>query len=267
MKMMKKMFAKILTVVIGSAGCLCGNAASAEATYREDGIMPLASSTHTVYYEDKTNDEYKMVLRHPEYTFTPYVSSCACVAGANVIGFYDRYDENLIPDHQAGIVFQGQYAYRSEDTPVYAVIRQLYADMGTDDSGTTVPEFKNGMTTFCNRKGKTITFTSCMKNGKFDYATAQSYMESNLPIVLFCSGFNVANFNTFEGRDVINYYESTGNHVMVGFGYQIINYTVSSSNETYEFIKVASGTNSKSNGYFDIHYNTNINDAYAVNIY
>ena len=267
MKMMKKMFATILTVIIGSAGCLCGNAPSPEATYREDGIMPLSSSTQNIYYENKTNDEYKMVLRHPDYNSSPYVSSCACIAGANVVGFYDRYDENLIPNHTAGTVFYGQYLYNLEDTYVTELVKQLYTDMGTDSTGTTVTEFKNGMTKFCNRKGKSVTFTSCMKNGNFDYATAQSYMKSNLPVVLFCSGFNVADIDPYENRDVHSYYESTGNHVMVGFGYQVINYTVSSSIETYEFVKVASCTSSKTSGYFNIHYNTKINDAYAVNIY
>ena len=266
---MKKKVAIILAVLIGGAGCLCGNAAMArDTTYCDDGIMPLLATDHTVYYENKTQDTYRMVLRHPYYFSTPYASSCACVAGANVIGFYDRYDEDLIPNHQSGTVFQGQFLYSIEDTYTTEVVKQLYSDMGTTSSGTTVSEFKNGMIRFCLRKGKRITFTSCMKNGSFDYATAQSYMQSNLPVVLFCSGFNVADIAPYDGRDVISYYESTGNHVMVGFGYQVINYTYSSnSSGTYEFVKVASGTGSKSNGYYNIHYNTTINDAYAVEIY
>lgn len=265
---MKKLFATLLTAIICGA-CLCGNAVAAkDATYCDDGIMPLSLSSVTIDYESKSEDKFNMVLQHPDYTSSPYVASCACVAGANVIGFYDRYDENLIPNHSAGYNFMGQFIYKMEDDAVFDLVAQLYEDMGTDATGTTVTEFKNGMTTYCNRKGKSISFSSCMRNNQFDYEIAKSYMKANLPVVLFCSKYNVANFYTSENSDDIYYLESSANHVMVGFGYKTINYTISSTNTvSYQFIAVASGNDDKPNGYYDINYNTNINDAYAVYIY
>lgn len=265
---MKKLLATFLSALICGA-CLCGNAVAVkDTTYCDDGIMPLASSTIDIDYESKSTDEFNIVLKHPNYVSSPYVASCACVAGANVVGFYDRYDENLIPNHDAGYNFMGQFIYKMEDTYVTEVVKQLYADMGTDATGTTVTQFKNGMTTFCNRKGKNISFSSCMRNNKFDYEIAKSFMKANLPVVLFCDGYNVANFGTSENSDTIYYYESSANHVMVGFGYQVINYSITSnSNVLYQFIEVASGTNNKSSGYYDINYGTKINDAYAVYIY
>ena len=266
---MKKMLAIAVMVVIGGS-CLCGNAISKrDTTYCDDGIMLLAETNSVkVNYANKDEDTFSMALKHPYYTFSANPSDCACVAGANVLGFYDRYDEELIPNHASGSLLMGKYIYSIQDTSVYDVIRQLYVDMGTTSEGTTVQEFKNGMITYCNRKGKTITFTSCMKNGKFDYSTAKSYMEANQPVVLFCSGYNVADLWPYENYDLISYYESTGNHVMVGFGYKESSYTLSNSTKiTYQYMTVASGVATKSSGYFDINYKTNINDAYAINIY
>lgn len=265
---MKKILATVLTVIVGGA-CLCGNAVpSKDTAYCDDGISLLSETNIVVNYVDRSENKFNMVLRHPYYTTSPYLADCACIAGANVIGFYDRYDENLIPNHSSGYTFNEHFLYSIQDTNVTEVVRQLYADMGTDDTGTTVTEFKNGMVTFCNRKGKTISFTSCMQNGKFDYAAAKRYMEANLPVVLFCSGYNVADMGTFDNYDRINYYESSANHVMVGFGWKEVNYALTAtSNALYQYVAVASCTGNKSNGFYDINYNTNVNDAYAINIY
>ena len=265
---MKKLLAIIFTVILGGA-CLCGNAViSKDTTYCDDGIMPLAATSVKVEYESKSENQFKMSLRYPHYVSSPYVAACACVAGANVIGFYDRYDEELIPNHKSGTTFQGQFLYSIEDSYITELVKQLYADMGTNSAGTTVTEFKNGMIKFCNRKGKTITFTSCMKNKKFDYATAKSYMEANQPVVLFCSGYNVADMGTYDNYDRIDYVEYSANHVMVGFGWKEVNYNITATSSVlYQYIDVASGADSKSNGYYNINYNTTINDAYAINIY
>ena len=265
---MKKLFATILTVIIGGA-CLCGNAVAVkESTYCDDGIALLSETNITVNYVSKNEDQFNMVLRHPCYTASPYLAACACVAGSNIIGFYDRYDEELIPNHTSGKAFMGNFIYNSQDTYITDLVTQLYADMGTNAEGTTVTEFKNGMIKFCNRKGKTITFTSCMKNKKFDYATAKTYMEANQPVVLFCSGYNVADMGTYDNYDRINYNESSGNHVMVGFGWKEVNYNLTATSSVlYQYIEVASGSGDKSSGYYNINYKTTINDAYAINIY
>ncbi len=265
---MKQFLAVALMAIMGGANFFMGGIAVQESTYSDDGMSPYAASTVRVNYENKDENEYRMVLKHPNYTESVGLGDCACTAGANIIGYFDRYDENLIPNHTSGFVFQGQFIYNSASDAVTEVVRQLYNDMGTDDDGTTVREFTNGMIAYCNRMGKSISFTSVMKNKKFDYALAKAFMEYNQPIVLFCGGYNVADIYTDENTDSIYYYESTGNHVMVGFGYRETSYELSSSGSAfYQYITVASGYPFKSNGYYDIDYKTNIDDAYAINIY
>ena len=265
---MKKLFVIALMAVLGGS-CLCGNAITGvEESYRDDAMLLAESTSITVNYESKSENTFNMVLKHPEYSFTEKAGSCACIAGANVIGFYDRYDENLIPDHDAGKLFMGKYIYSIEDSAVFDVIRQLYSDMGTDDTGTTVAQFISGMRTYCSRKGKSISFISCMAGGSFDYSSAKTHMEENRPVVLFCAGYNVATINTYENSDKIYNYESTANHVMVGFGYKDITYTMAnSSTALYRYFEVASGVPLNDSGYYNIDYKTKINDAYAINIY
>lgn len=265
---MKKLLTTALVVILGGS-CLCGNVITdSNETYCDSGVFLAMDTSITIDYENKDENKFGMALKHPNYTFSANTSDCACIAGANVLGFYDRYDEDLIPNHKSGNLLLGEYIYSSQDTYIFDLIRQLYSDMGTDSTGTTVTEFKNGMIKFCNRKGKNISFTSCMRNNKFDYTVAKSYMESNQPIVLFCGGYNVADIAINEKSDRINYYESTANHVMVGFGYKEISYTSTTfASISYQYMTVASCNIVKASGYYDINYKTNINDAYAVNIY
>ena len=107
---MKKMLAIVAMAVIG-VSCLCGNTVLYhDITYCDDGIMLLAEvNSVTVNYETKNENPFSMVLRHPDYAFSANPSDCACIAGTNVLGFYDRYDENLIPNHSAGTNFMGNF--------------------------------------------------------------------------------------------------------------------------------------------------------------
>ena len=141
--------------------------------------------------------------------------------------------------------------------------------MGTTASaGTTAPQFLSGMKKYANRAGYTFGYSSCMSGSNFNYSSAKSGMQSNKPIALFLSGYNVARISPLENYDSIAYELSAANHVMVGFGYYEINYTYESgAQETFNFIYVASGVGIRATGYFNINYNTKINDAYAVSIY
>ena len=93
-------------------------------------------------------------------------------------------------------------------------------------------------------------------------------MRANQPVVLFCSGYNVVDSFLSEKSENIDYYESGANHVMVGFGYKIVDYTLSTGAALhYEYVTVASGVDGKPKGFYDINRNTKINDAIAINIY
>ena len=232
-----------------------------------DGGITTGGITINIPYKSRTQNDFWMAVMTPDYHTSPYVSSCACIAGANVVGYFDRYCPNLIPNFEPGYEYMGYYFYYGEMNEITPVVTQLYSDMGTTASaGTTTAQFLSGMTKYANRAGYNFSYSSCMSGSSFNYSAAKNGMHSNRPVVLFLTGYNVADIGPLDGYDSIAYILSAANHAMVGFGYYEINYTYDSgAQETFNYIYVASGI-SMATGYFNINYNTKINDAYAVSI-
>ena len=74
----------------------------------------------------------------PDYynTNNSLLNCCANVAGANIIGFYDRFYENLIPDYIPGISRGDNYSYYNMEFNLAKkqdVIIELYVRMGTNN--------------------------------------------------------------------------------------------------------------------------------------
>ena len=239
-----------------------------DALYGDGGTIS-GNSQVTIYYDSKTQDTYRMALSTPDCTSSPYVSACACIAGSNIVAYFDRYCPNLIPDFEPGYEYMGYYFYHGETSIMTDVVIQLYSDMGTTaESGTTAQQFLNGMKKYSNRAGYSFSYTSCMSSGKLNFSKVKSSMKNNQPLALFLSGYNVGFLGEHEGRDSMGYVLSAANHVMVGFGYRDVTYTYDTGeHETFNYIYVSSGAGSSPSGYFNINYNTKINDAFAVSIY
>ena len=239
-----------------------------DALYGDGGTIS-GSTLVTIYYDSKSEDYYKMALSTPYNSSSPYVSACACVAGSNIVAYFDRYCPSLMLDYEPGYEYMGYYFYYAQTSEMTDVVIQLYSDMGTtSESGTTAQQFLNGMKKYSNRAGYSFSYTSCMSGGNLSYSKVKGSMKNNQPVALFLSGYNVGFLELYEDRDSMGYLLSTANHVMVGFGYREITYTHDSGDkETLNYIYVASGVGDRPSGYFNINYNTKINDAFAVSIY
>ena len=228
-------------------------------------------SWENIYYNNKQELEHKLAYRHPGIIqISNYSNACAAVAGANLVQYWDRFKPNLIANFTPGTALGSNYIYKEPDSNTSNVIGQLYYDMETNigGSGATIAQFKNGLSTYCQRYGYNVTFISCFNNGNFDNATAKQYLENNIPIVLFVDPFTVAEvIANGQGNDYVEYLISDAPHVMAGFGYKEITYTLSdNTTRVDQYIAVASGLTDKARGYFNINYNTIIDDTYAVNI-
>ena len=234
-----------------------------------DGGTTSGTRQVNIPYKSRTQNDYWMALSIPCNSTSPYVSACACIAGSNIVAYFDRYCPSLIPDYEPGYEYMGYYFYHSTSNRMTEVVTQLYNDMGTTASeGTTTQQFLSGMTKYSSRAGYTFGYSSCMSGSNLNFSAAKNGMENNRPIALFLSGYNVAKIASYDNYDSIAYYLSSANHVMVGLGYNEITYTYDSgAKETFNYIYVASGVGSCPEGYFNINYNTKINDAYAVSIY
>ena len=218
-------------------------------------------------YISKQKEMFDLAIMYPDFTSSPAVSSCAAVAGANLLAFYDRYDENLIPNHVSGTLFGTGYVYRMEDEATFALTQLLYDYMGTDETGTTEAQFFDGLKAYCKTKNRSVSTISCMSYGSFNFSLAKTYIHENLPIVFFVGGYNVGHLSEEDHYDSVGYIISPANHVMVGFGYKEINYVTTTGNATDYYFEVASGLDGQPSGVYNINYKTKIIDAVAVNIY
>ncbi|MDE7439874.1 MAG: hypothetical protein K2N23_05155, partial [Clostridia bacterium] len=190
------------------------------------------------------------------------------VAGGNIVGYFDRYYEDLIPNHEAGKVVSGYYLYNFGDTYVTQAINSLYNDMGGDGNGITEAKFKSGLQKYCSRKGLSCDFTSLKSGGKLSYDSVKSSMKSGKPVALLLNTYNVCDLGFGTQKDYLDYMLFNSNHVMVGFGYRDTTYTLlNGSKSNYRFIYVSTGFGDPSDGYFNMDYNTNIVSAYGVNIH
>lgn len=231
--------------------------------YVDTGTSNTTMENLTIQYSTRTVKSHTLAYQYPCFDYSPAIGSCAAIAGGNIIGFYDRYDENLIPNHSSGKPIGTTYSYSIEDAEVHALIRELYTYMGTTTSGTTEKQFKDGLTNFCRDKGHSITFSSCMQGNSFSLSKAQNYLDVNQPIVFFLSGYNVVKMFEYNKQDDLSIYVSNATHIMIGFGYKTYIYN---GNNTYNYFSIASGIAGHSSGLYNINYRTKINNALAVNI-
>ena len=228
----------------------------------------VVADSKTVVYKTRTEDSWKMCVAPPQYAgISGYNNICTAIAAGNVIGFWDRFCENLIPNYTAYRELNGRYMYRLQDDEVSECIRQLAIDMN-GGNGTTVAECKSGMTTYCTRAGYSISFNKAMSWGSFNYSGAKTKMKNGEPILLFSQGFSVYDVlkDADNNKDVYSGYISTGNHAMVGFGYFDVTYTFADgSSSSSNYLQIASGQHDLLFGYFNVKAHQ-IDDAYGVRI-
>lgn len=240
----------------------------ADTAYAASGSF--TTSSETVYYTYRSYDGYVLASQYPKYTEVGgLTSACAPVAGGNLIGYYDRFYTNLIPNYTPGVdIGNGLYLYWAQSDATNDVIRDLYDDMGTTSIGTTYDQFISGMQTYCSRAGYTFSYNDCMSGGSLDYSYVKSEIDAGRPVALFVSQYTVSTIVQQSSSDYISNMHGTGNHVMAGFGYYDITYTLTSGGtQNSRYVAVATGLGRQSTGYFNIDRDTTINDACSINIY
>jgi len=212
----------------------------------------------TVSYSTKTTESYSIPYDLPNYFGrVNEVTGCANTAGAIVIGYYDRFFENLIPNYKSYIKVGKIIRYKTGTDEVLDLVEQLYQLMGTDVAhlGTTFTEFQNGMSRYVTDKGYTYSTIDVFTDGSFDIEKYKISVQNEKPVALFLSGYALINEITeAENSDTISSGYSADSHVAIGCGYKIDTYY--NSNGTVQgvrtYLKVASGSDIYGIGYLNI---------------
>ncbi|MDE7163277.1 MAG: hypothetical protein K2O44_04280 [Clostridia bacterium] len=236
--------------------------------YQTDTNANLEYKTVRVEYVSRSYDVKDLCYGQPRFSNNGWTGGCAAVAGGNLIGYYDRYYEDLIPNHTAGISNGELFLYYYADEYVNNMISTLYSYMGGSANGISEDGFKSGMKKYCSDKGLSCDFTSLKSGGKLSYDSVKSCINGGNPLVLFLNTYTVCNIHEKSTYAEISYQISQGNHVMPGFGYRNVKYTHSDGSVSdYKYINVTTGWGDPTTAYFNIEYCTNIVSAYKVNIH
>ncbi len=224
-----------------------------------------------IEYATKTTEEYSIEYDLPNIDGGAIGTSCANVAGAVIITYYDRFCENLLPNFVPYFIFFGAIFYRDTSAEVIQLTTTLNELMliGEPHVGTTFSEFQLGMETYAENQGYTYTSTNVFSNGSFNFNSYKNSVENNKPVAIFLTNFTMHNgILEEEGKDTIGRGYCPVSHVEVGCGYKIDTYYDSNGNviSTRTYLKVASGLNSYGIGYLSLNGESAISKAISTQI-
>ncbi len=264
--------ALILCIAPFGAAMSTASAATEQQESRYSGYGTELSTrevtSETISYTRKEESLTETIKRVPCYNqVADLPNSCGPIAGAIVVGFYDKYYEDLIPDYKT---YVASGAYKGRDS-VYIpkLMRELYTLMRTnvDDVGVSENDCLNGLKSYVTGKGHSLSYTN-VKSGKVvSESAALSSFNNNHPILLFCQKMDVYTYGTTENADVFACTHLEGAHVAVAFGvYTVKYYNGNTLFRTDKYLCIATGLGMKPTGFLKITSTDWCNGAYEVTI-
>ena len=225
----------------------------------------------TINYASKIPEEYSIKYDLPNYSGKAGQSNCANTAGGVILGYYDRFFENLIPNYQSYVRIGAVIRYKSASTNVDNMLDELYVLMDTDQGqlGTTYTGFQEGMKAYVENRGYTYSTTSLFSNGMFDFTKYKQAVKNNKPVAVFLQNFAMLNrIQENSTQDIISSGYCALSHVAVGCGYKQDRYYNAAGNllDTRTSLKVASALEEYNIGYLNINGLSTINRALSVTI-
>lgn len=227
-----------------------------EATYSSDfQELSLNAGTETISYASKDEETVALNYGVPLYYQNPALSnSCGPTAGAIIVGFYDRYYENLIPDYTS--YFTSNLKYKPTDRVVIpALMQELYTLMHTNeaDVGVNESDCLAGLKTYVQNKSRTISYSSIEKSSKVNEASYESAIKANKPVLLFNGETVLYGFSRQTDYDLLTVSKISGNHIFVGYGYNIVTYHLSNGSVRRDtYMRVACGLMLYDEGYIRV---------------
>lgn len=214
----------MLLVFVSVFGAWTGS--SVETRYA-DAMLLSTYANETIYYTSQ--DVIGPVTTPGKCPFYEGISgltnACGAIAGAEIVAYYDKYFPDLIPDWVSH--YSSSPKYRQQDsTYVPALMRDLYTRMRTnvDDVGVSRTDFLDGLQSYINSKGHTVSYQSIMSGSTLNYEQCKNAVNNNKVIALFVAPtdvYTVANGSNYDNVISINIASA---HIMVIFGYYELSY-------------------------------------------
>ena len=236
--------------------------------YPEVATCAVTSETFscTSMVETETVTQYRMPLYDATGDLT---NCCGAVGGAIIVGFYDRYYPDLIPNWTP-YFSNNMYKY-ADTTYVPAVIEELYVLMRTnvDDVGVSQTDCRNGLQTYFTNKGRTLTYSSVEVASSFYYPAYKQAINANKPVLMFCKDVTVSLlvYSNSQSAAVFSHQSISGGHIVVGYGYSTVNYYDGDEIiRTDNYLLVSTGRDGILDAYINISSTDWLVDGYAVTV-
>lgn len=280
---MKSIFKKLtcfvatLMAVCGSVVSLTANTASADQALQGRYYdKPVASTRtagdiETINFASIDNIYTQTPNRVPLYYHGTLENACGAIGGSIVVGYYDKYFQNLIPNYTNYYPATGKY--RPQDsTYIPALIQDMYTAMQTNvvAPGVSESECLDGLETYVEGKGYSLSYTAVKPyGGTFSHTAYQNAINNGKPVILFCDTVQLVQASEYDTYNQIIVAKESQDHIIVGFGYQIYRYYDASGNNfrTDTYLAVATGWNVNNIGFVEINDDGWLDSGFAVNIY
>lgn len=227
-------------------------------------IATYASETIS-YISREVVEDISTANATPKYSAVSGMQNgCGAVAGGIIVGFYDKYYAELIPEWDS---YYSSGIYRMQNgTYVKTLLLDLYDRMQTNvvAEGVSETEFKNGLKSYVVDHGYNLQYTSLGSGNNFNYSAFKTAVNNNQPTVLFVQPSNIYFLSEHENQDVITSGNIGGNHIMVAYGYYEVKYTLSNGTRTDKYLSVATGLPGEPVAFYKI--GSYVDAAYRVTI-
>lgn len=246
-----------------------------ESYYATTQTNSSALQSYFTYHRKQVVASAFASVSYPEYYNTDnfLTNTCACVAGANIVGFYDRYYSNLIPDFEPGIQRPTAYIYTSMGVLTatkQSVINTLYDLMGVNsiENGASQAQYQNGLAQYVDDHGYDLSFSSVMSGTSINLSALQAALSQEHAVTLYVSGYALSAVADSDNTLIVASTTYNSNHIMVIFGMEHVVYYDTNDNVLADniYLYVATGNNLDNPVYILDAYGTII-DAEATIVY
>ncbi len=239
------------------------------ASYGDDAMTYAATVTDRIEFTKRDISFVETVKGVPfYYQYSAYPNSCGPVAGAIIVGFYDAYYENLIPDYYP-FFSNGMYK-RMDFTTIPKLFGELYTLMRTnvDDVGVSEEDCKNGLRAYVNNHGQNLSYSNVKGYNAINETAYVNAIKNNQPVLLFCDKMDMYTFGNNSTYDIVVKTEFNGAHIAVGFGLYTFTYYNGNNNfRTDKYLRVATGISGMEDCYLKLESTDWCDSAYAVSVY
>lgn len=276
--MFKNFFTMLLTAVMGGSGCLPFMPIISKDTPKQEsyycdtsysgyGTQP-ESHTETIEYDSYTLTLANVDILCPNYSAVYGTNACAPTAGSVITTYYDYYFPNLLPDYEPTYIYDNTLYWKTQNATVSDMQEELYNLMGTNtiEPGTSVSQFKSGITSYFNTAGYNVSFNNV--SSSITTANVTNWFNQEKPIVLFLTSYDyypAVNFVVNDTQTTMLGLRKNVGHVVVAYAY--FEYTYYNDNEAFQtdkWLYVVFGNSSI--GFLKMDNTSYIQEAYTFNV-